>query len=320
MNTRILILAEHTHAALMPATYATICAAQSLKGAIDVLIAGHQAHAAAKAASQIEGVHTVLHCEDSIYANFDAEILAPLLARLASDYTHILAPACNAGKDALPRLAGMLDLEQVSDVLAIVTEDTFTHPIYAGRILETVQIHQSPQVLTVRASAFPPAPARTNQPPAPIEVCPAEKAAALSWRTHYQPNDHTRPALTQAPVVVTGGRGLKDAAQYQALLTPLAEQLNAALGGTRAAIEAQLAPYEAQIGQTGKIVAPQLYFAIGLSGAVQHVAGIKDSQVIVAINQAPQAPIFKVADYGLVADLFEAVPRLTQALADRKRT
>ncbi|MCX8086440.1 MAG: FAD-binding protein [Rhodocyclaceae bacterium] len=308
---KVLVIAEHDNRQLKKATLCTIrCAAQL--GEVHLLIAGSGCAAAAEAASQVEGVAKVLCSDDARYAHPLAAALAPLVTSVAHGYSHLLAPATTFGKDLMPRVAAKLDVAQISDVIAIVSPDTFKRPIYAGNGIATVQSRDAIKVLTVRATAFDPAKVGAGgtaliEALAPIDV-PAHtrfvgQALAAS----------DRPELTQARVIVSGGRGLGSAENFH-LLDKLADKLGAAVGASRAAVDAGFAPNDWQVGQTGKIVAPELYIAVGISGAIQHLAGMKDSKVIVANNKDPEAPIFQVADYGLVADLFQAVPELTAAL------
>ncbi|QCP49053.1 electron transfer flavoprotein subunit alpha/FixB family protein [Trinickia violacea] len=309
MNT--LVIAEHDNAQLKAATLHTVTAARQLNGNVHVLVAGHDALAAAQAASAIEGVDKVIlidapHLADGLAENVAAQVLA-----LASGYTHLFFPATAAGKNVAPRVAAKLDASQISDVTAIHSADTFDRPIYAGNAIATVQCADAAKVATIRTTAFEAASAAGGN--APVET---KDAAAENTRVRFVRREvavSERPELTSARIVVSGGRGMGSAENF-ALLDPLAQKLGAAVGASRAAVDSGFAPNDWQVGQTGKIVAPQLYIAVGISGAIQHLAGMKDSKVIVAINKDAEAPIFSVADYGLVADLFEAVPQITQAL------
>ena len=306
-----LILAEHTHGALRAATLNTVAAAARFGEPVTVLVAGHQAGGAAQAASQVAGVARVLHADAPHYAEQLAEDLAALVVGLAAGYTQILAPATVFGRNVLPRVAALLDVAQISDVVAIESVDTFVRPIYAGNALAQVQSLDAIKVLTVRPTAFDGAAASGGQ--ASLEAVPAGPALGLSRFESRELTKSERPELAGARVVVSGGRGLQSGDNFK-LLEALADKLGAAIGASRAAVDAGFVPNDYQVGQTGKIVAPQLYIAVGISGAIQHLAGMKDSKVIVAINKDADAPIFQVADYGLVADLFQAVPELTQAL------
>jgi electron transfer flavoprotein alpha subunit len=307
----ILIIAEHDQQQLKAATRSAITAAQAFNEEVDLLVAGQGVDAVARAAAAVQGVARVLVADGPAYAHGLAENLAPLVARLAADYSTVLAAATSSGKELLPRVAALLDVAMVSEVTRIVDASTFVRPIYAGNLNATVQSAERIKVLTVRATSFE---AATDGGNATIEPLPAMADAGLStWiSTTIQPLD--RPELATARVVVSGGRALGSAEQFQQLLAPLAARLNAALGATRAAVDAGYAPNDWQVGQTGTVVAPQLYIAVGISGAVQHIAGMKESRVIVAINHDPEAPIFQWADYALVADLFTAVKELEQGL------
>ena len=310
---RILVLAEHDNQSLKAATRSAVAAATRLGGEIDVLVAGQQCAAVAAAAAAIAGVARVRCAEAAHYADQGAENLAALLVSLAGDYTHLLAPASAVGKSAMPRVAAMLDVPQVSEIIEVVAPDTFVRPIYAGNVLATVRAPAGLKVVTIRSTAFEPAgDAATG---APVEALAAGPDLALSRVVDRQITVSERPELTAASVVVSGGRGLGSGENYHRLLEPLADRLGAALGASRAAVDAGYVSNDLQVGQTGKVVAPQLYIAIGISGAIQHLAGMKDSRVIVAINKDPEAPIFQVADYGLVGDLFTLVPELTAALS-----
>lgn len=307
----ILIIAEHDHHQLKAATRSVITAAQAFKEDIHLLVAGQGVEAIAKSAAAVQGVARVLVVDAPAYAHHLPENLAPLVAAIAVDYSAVLAAASSFGKDLLPRVAALLDVAMVSEVTRIVDPNTFVRPLYAGNLNATLQSAERIKLLTVRVSSFE---AASDGGDATIETLPATADAGLSsWiSTEIQPLD--RPELATARVVVSGGRALGSAEQFQQVLAPLAARLNAALGATRAAVDAGYAPNDWQVGQTGSVVAPELYIAVGISGAVQHIAGMKESKVIVAINHDPDAPIFQWADYGLVADLFDAVKELEQGL------
>ncbi|MBU3614067.1 electron transfer flavoprotein subunit alpha/FixB family protein [Polynucleobacter sp. Latsch14-2] len=310
-----LVIAEHDNLSLKAATLNAVAAALQCSPEVDVLVCGHNADVVAQAASQIAGVRKVLQVEAPSLADQLAEPLAAQILSLASHYTHILAPATANGKNVLPRVAAKLDVAQLSDVTKVLSPDTFERPIYAGNAIATVQSSDSLKVITVRTTGFDPAPATGGA--AGIEKPAADAAASNSSSSTFVGRELTksdRPELTAAKIIVSGGRGLGSGDKYQELIVPLADTLGAALGASRAAVDAGYVSNDYQVGQTGKIVAPQLYVAVGISGAIQHLAGMKDSKVIVAINKDPEAPIFSVADYGLVADLFTAVPELTKAL------
>ncbi len=309
-----LIIAEHDNAVLKAATLNTIAAATRIGGDIHVLVAGSNCAAVAQAAAAVAGVAKVLHADAAHYEAHLAENLAALVqSRVRADtgYTHVLAPATAFGKNVLPRVAALLDASQVSDVIAIESPDTFQRPFYAGNALARVQSKDAIKVLSIRTTAFDPAGAGGT---AAVETLAAAGDLGLTTLVGREVVKLERPELTAASVIVSGGRGLGAADQFHAVLEPLADKLGAALGASRAAVDAGYAPNDYQVGQTGKIVAPQLYVAVGISGAIQHLAGMKDSKVIVAINKDAEAPIFQVADYGLVADLFTAVPELVTAL------
>ena len=306
----VLIIAEHNNHHLNPATLHTVTAATKL-GNVDLLVAGSNAAAVVEEAKQVAGVAKVLAADAPYYAEGLAEELAPLVVKLAADYRYVAATATAFGKNLLPRVAALLDVPQVSDLTEVVDNSTFVRPIYAGNAFETVQSNSEKLVLTFRATAFDAAGQGGNAEVVNVEATPAQN---LSRFVSRQLSQSDRPELTQAKVIVSGGRALGSAEKFNEVLTPLADALGAAIGASRAAVDAEYAPNDAQVGQTGKVVAPQLYFAIGISGAIQHVAGMQDSKVIVAINKDADAPIFNVADYGLVGDLFEVVPQLTEAL------
>jgi electron transfer flavoprotein alpha subunit len=307
----ILVVAEHDNTALKVATLNTVTAAQSIGAEVHVLIAGHNATAAAKAAAQIAGVAKVLHADAPHFAATTAEALAALVLPLAAAYSHILLPATGFGKDCGPRIAALLDVAQVSDIIAVDSADTFVRPIYAGNAFATVQSKDAKKVITVRATGFDAAPASGGS--AAIENLSVPAAADRVRVLGQELTKSDRPELASARIVVSGGRGLQKGENFK-MLEALADKLHAAIGASRAAVDAGFVPNDYQVGQTGKIVAPDLYIAVGISGAIQHLAGMKDSKVIVAINKDPEAPIFQVADYGLVGDLFEIIPQLTAEL------
>jgi electron transfer flavoprotein alpha subunit len=308
-----LILADHNNAVLFPATLNTVAAAQKIGGDIHVLVAGSGAAAVAQAAAALPGVTRVLLAEAAHLASPVAEnVAAVALAVIRSGgYTHVLASATGFGKSVAPRLAALLDVAQISEIIAVESPDTFVRPIYAGSAFATVQSRDAIKVITVRATAFDPATAVGGN--AAIETVAAAADAGLARVTGQEISKLDRPELTSARVVVSGGRALGSAVNFQ-LIDALAAKLNAAIGASRAAVDAGYVPNDYQVGQTGKIVAPDLYIAVGISGAIQHLAGMKDSKVIVAINKDPEAPIFQIADYGLVGDLFEILPALTAEL------
>jgi electron transfer flavoprotein alpha subunit len=306
-----LVIAEHDNASIKGATLNTVTAAAAL-GEVHVLVAGHNAAAAAAAAAQIAGVAKVLHADSAALAEGLAENVAAQVVALASGYTHLLFPATAAGKNAAPRVAALLDVAQLSDVTKVISADTFERPIYAGNAIATVQSSDATKVITVRTTGFDPAAATGGS--AAVETVSASADSGKSSFVGREVTKSDRPELTAAKIIVSGGRALGSNDKFMEVLTPLADKLGAALGASRAAVDAGYAPNDWQVGQTGKIVAPQLYIAAGISGAIQHLAGMKDSKVIVAINKDPEAPIFSVADYGLEADLFTAVPELVAAL------
>lgn len=307
----ILVIAEHDNNALKPATLNTLSAAQQLGGAIDVLVVGSNCQAVAEATKAVAGVNKVLVADNAAYAHILAENVAKLIATLGKSYSHIIAPATANGKDILPRVAALLDVNLVGDVMAVLSPDTFKRPIYAGNAIATVQSTDAIKVLTIRGTAFPAAAATGGS--ATIEAVSEVVTAAKTRFMGEEVVKSDRPELTAARVVVSGGRGLGSGENFK-IIYALADKLNAAVGASRAAVDAGFVPNDMQVGQTGKVVAPELYIAVGISGAIQHLAGMKDSKVIVAINKDPEAPIFQVADYGLVADLFTAVPELTAKL------
>jgi electron transfer flavoprotein alpha subunit len=307
----ILVIAEHDNTVIKASTLNTIAAAQAIGGDIDLLVAGSGCGAAAEAAARLAGVAKVRVADAAAYADQGAENLAELIIANAAGYTHILAPATTFGKNVLPRVAATLDVAQISDIIGVVSADTFKRPIYAGNAIATVQSADAVKVITVRTTAFD---AVAEGGSAAVEALDAAADTGLSTLVGRELTKSERPELGAASIIVSGGRGVGSGENYHALLEPLADKLGAALGASRAAVDAGYVPNDYQVGQTGKIVAPQLYVAVGISGAIQHLAGMKDSKVIVAINKDEEAPIFQVADYGLVADLFEAVPALTAAL------
>ena len=307
----ILVIAEHDNASLKVATLNTVAAAAAIGGDIHVLVAGAGCAAVASAAAAVAGVAKVLVADAAQYADQLAENVAALVAARAEGYSHILAPATTSGKNMLPRVAALLDVAQISDIVAVESADTFVRPIYAGNALATVKSSDAVKVVTVRTTAFEPAGQGGSGAVESVEGGPDLAVSSLVGR---ELTKSARPELGAAATIVSGGRGLGSGENYHELLEPLADKLGAALGASRAAVDAGFVPNDYQVGQTGKIVAPQLYIAVGISGAIQHLAGMKDSKVIVAINKDPEAPIFQVADYGLAADLFDAVPELTRAL------
>ncbi len=308
-----LVIAEHDNQSLKAATLNTVAAALQCSPDVDVLVAGNQSDAAAQAAAQIVGVRKVIQIDAPHLADQLAEPLAAQILSLANHYSHILAPATANGKNVLPRVAAKLDVAQLSDITKVVSSDTFQRPIYAGNAIATVQTGDPIKVITVRTTGFDPVAATGGS--AAIEKQAAAESKSSSSFVGRQLTKSDRPELTAAKIIVSGGRGLGSGEKYQELIAPLADKLGAALGASRAAVDAGYVPNDYQVGQTGKIVAPDLYIAVGISGAIQHLAGMKDSKVIVAINKDPEAPIFGVADYGLVADLNTAVPELTKALS-----
>ena len=307
-----LVIAEHNNASVKGATLNTVTAALQCGGDVHVLIAGHNAAAAAAAAAQIAGVSKVLHAESAGFEHGLAENMAAQVLAIASGYSHLLFPATASGKNIAPRVAAKLDVGQLSDVSKIDSPDTFERPIYAGNAIATVQSLDAVKVITVRTTGFDPAAATGGS--ATVESVTAVGASDKASFMGSEIAKNDRPELTAAKIIVSGGRALGSNEKFMAVMTPLADKLGAALGASRAAVDAGYAPNDWQVGQTGKIVAPQLYVACGISGAIQHLAGMKDSKVIVAINKDAEAPIFSVADYGLEADLFVAVPQLVAAL------
>jgi electron transfer flavoprotein alpha subunit len=308
----ILVIAEHDNASVKAATLPAITAAQKLGSDVHVLVAGSGASSAASAAAKIKGVAKVLHADDAAYAQGTAENVAALIAQIGKNYSHVVAPASFFGKNVLPRAAALLDSQQISDVTAIESADTFVRPIYAGNAFATVQSGDAIKTMTVRPTAFDAAPADGGS--AAVEKISGPGDTCLTQFVGRELTKNERPDLGTAKVVVSGGRGLGSGENFHKLLDPLADKLGAALGASRAAVDAGYVPNDYQVGQTGKIVAPSLYIAVGISGAIQHLAGMKDAKVIVAINKDGEAPIFQVADYGLVGDLFQIVPELEKAI------
>ena len=306
----VLVVADHDSGTLKPANLNTVTAAAAL-GEVAVLVAGENAGALGEQAAKIDGVAKVLVADDARYANLLAEEVAPLIAGVASGYSHVLFPATTTGKNIAPRVAALLDVAQISDVIEVVSEDTFVRPIYAGNALATVQSNDGIKVMTVRGTAF--AAAAEEGGSAAVETVAAAEAAGLSTFVGQELTKSERPELTAARVIISGGRGMQSGENFE-ILEKVADQLGAAIGASRAAVDAGFKPNDYQVGQTGKVVAPELYIAVGISGAIQHLAGMKDSKVIVAINKDEEAPIFQIADYGLVADLFKAVPELSEEL------
>ena len=307
----VLVLAEHDHASIKPSTLNTITAAAKLDADIHVLVAGKGSTSAADAAAKIAGVTKVFHTDNAIFEHQLPEDIAPLVAGIADNYTHILAPGTTFGKNILPRVAGIKGLQQISDIIEIIDASTFKRPVYAGNAIATVQSSDKVKLLTVRTTGFDPA--SDNGGSASVETIDAGQSSGASRFVGQELTKSARPELTAAKVVVSGGRGVGSADNFK-IIEALADKIGAAVGASRAAVDSGFAPNDYQVGQTGKVVAPQLYVAIGISGAIQHLAGMKDSKVIVAINKDPEAPIFQVADYGLVADLFQATPELTEKL------
>lgn len=307
----ILIVAEHDNANLKPSTLNTVGAATKIGGDIHMLIAGSACDSAAQQAASIQGVTKILKADDPALAHGLAENIAPILVAQAGNYTHILAPATTFGKNIMPRAAALLDVQQISDISAVIDADTFERPVYAGNAIATVKSSDSTKIITVRGTNFDPAPAQGGS--ASIEDIPAQGDSGLSSFSGQELSKSERPELTAAKIVVSGGRGVGSAENF-AIIEKLADKLGAAVGASRAAVDAGYVPNDYQVGQTGKVVAPDLYIAVGISGAIQHLAGMKGSKVIVAINKDPDAPIFSVADYGLVADLFEAVPEMEEKI------
>ena len=307
----ILVIAEHDNSNLKPATLNTIAAGSEISPSVHLLVAGYSCQSVADECSTVEGVEKVLLADDVAYENQLAESIANLIKSASSDYTHILAPATTFGKNILPRLSALLDVQQISEIIEIISEDTFKRPIYAGSCIATVKSNDPIKVITVRATAFDPV--NTSGGSATVDSISAEGLSDLSSFVGEEIAKTDRPELTAASIVISGGRGMQSGDNFH-LLETIADKLGAAVGASRAAVDAGFVPNDYQVGQTGKIVAPDLYIAVGISGAIQHLAGMKDSKVIVAINKDEDAPIFQVADYGLVADLFDALPELSEKL------
>ena len=307
---KTLVIAEHDKGVLKPETNKTITAAVKLGFDVDLLLAGENLSAMSEQAALIAGVSNVLIADDAAYANQLAENLADLVLSLADNYSHIVASATTTGKNFMPRVAALLDVAQISEIIDVIDADTFKRPIYAGNAIATVKSLDSKKVITVRASSFDIA---QEQAPVAVTSVVGKGSVGLSEFVSEEQTESERPELTAAPVVISGGRGMQNGENF-ALLNGIADKLGAAIGASRAAVDAGFVPNDMQVGQTGKIVAPDLYIAVGISGAIQHLAGMKDSKVIVAINKDPDAPIFQVADYGLVADLFDVLPELESAL------
>ncbi|MGQ9426960.1 electron transfer flavoprotein subunit alpha/FixB family protein [Gilvimarinus sp. F26214L] len=307
----ILVIAEHDNSSLKGATLNTISAAQAIGGDIEVLVAGSGCASVGEAAAKIPGVSKVLVADNAAYEHQLAENVAQLVGEIGGNYTHILAPATTSGKNMLPRAAALLDVQAISDISSVESADTFKRPIYAGNVIATVQSSDPIKVITVRGTAFDPAPAEGGS--ASVESLDSAHDAGVSKFVGEELAKSERPELTTARVIVSGGRGMQNGENFE-MLYKLADKLNAGVGASRAAVDAGFVPNDMQVGQTGKIVAPELYIAVGISGAIQHLAGMKDSKVIVAINKDEEAPIFQVADYGLVGDLFDVIPELESKL------
>ena len=312
-----LLLAKHDNAALNEATRKALTAAKQLGGPVHVLVAGAGCRAVAEAAAKLDGVEKVLLADAPIYQHRLAEPLAALLVSLAGPYDHIVAPATTTGKNVMPRVAALLDVMQVSDVLKVISPDTFERPIYAGNAIQTVRAKDAKKVITVRTAAFQAA--GDGGADAPIEPVPAAEDPALSSFVSEELSKTERPELSSAKIIISGGRAMQSRENFAKYIEPVADKLGAAVGASRAAVDAGYAPNDWQVGQTGKVVAPELYIAVGISGAIQHLAGMKDSKVIVAINKDEEAPIFQVADYGLVGDLFQVLPELAAELGKQGR-
>ncbi|MDC3015568.1 FAD-binding protein [Luminiphilus sp.] len=308
---KTLVIAEHDNTSLKTATLNAVAAAGALGGDVDILVAGAGCGAVADAAAQVPGVSKVICADNGAYEHQLAENVSLLVAELGADYDNLLAPSTANGKNIMPRVAALLDVGQISDILAVESADTFKRPIYAGNVIATVQSGDPKKVITVRTTAFDAVAAEGGN--ATVEACSAAHDAGVSQFIREEVAESDRPELTSASVVISGGRGMQNGDNFS-LLEGIADKLNAAIGASRAAVDAGFVPNDYQVGQTGKIVAPDLYIAVGISGAIQHLAGMKDSKVIVAINKDEDAPIFQVADYGLVADLFEALPQLEAAI------
>jgi electron transfer flavoprotein alpha subunit len=311
-----LLIAEHDSASLKDVTHKALTAAAALGGPVHVLVAGPNSRAAAEAAAKLEGVEKVLLADDARYDHMLAEPTATLIASLAGPYEAIVAAASTTGKNVMPRVAALLDVMQVSEIIKVVSPDTFERPIYAGNAIQTVQSGDAKKVITVRTSAFQPTGEGGS---AAIETVAAAADSGISSFKGEEIAKSDRPELTSARIIISGGRSLGSAENFKKIIEPVADRLGAAMGASRAAVDAGYAPNDWQVGQTGKVVAPDLYIAVGISGAIQHLAGMKDSKVIVAINKDEEAPIFQVADYGLVGDLFQLLPELEQELAKSGR-
>ena len=307
----ILVIAEHDNSSLKQATLSVIAAAKAIGGDIDVLVAGENVGAIAEAAAKADGVNKVMVADNAVYGHFLGENLSQLIVELAEGYTHILAAAGSTGKDTMPRVAALLDVAQISDIIRVEDPDTFVRPIYAGNAIATIKSSDSVKAITVRPTGFDPVAAEGGS--ASVEQLDVVKDAGLSTFVSEQKAKSDRPDLASAGIVISGGRGMQNGENFK-MLEQIADLMGAAVGASRAAVDAGFVPNDMQVGQTGKIVAPQLYIAVGISGAIQHLAGMSDSKVIVAINKDEEAPIFQVADYGLVADLFEAIPKLEEEL------
>jgi electron transfer flavoprotein alpha subunit len=307
----ILVIAEHDNSSLKQATLSVIAAAKLIGGDIDVLVAGENVSAVAETAAKADGVNKVMVVDNAVYGHFLGENLSQLIVELAEGYTHILAAAGSTGKDTMPRVAALLDVAQISDIIRVEAPDTFVRPIYAGNAIATIKSSDSVKVITVRPTGFDPVAAEGGS--ASVEQLDVVKDAGVSTFVSEQKAKSDRPDLASAGIVVSGGRGMQNGENFK-MLEQIADLMGAAVGASRAAVDAGFVPNNMQVGQTGKIVAPQLYIAVGVSGAIQHLAGMSDSKVIVAINKDEEAPIFQVADYGLVADLFEAIPQLGEEL------
>lgn len=306
----VLVIAEHDNNEIKPATLSTIAAARKIDSDVHLLVAGNNMGGAMDAASKIHGISKILKCEDSGLEHALAENLASVIVSMADSYSHILAPATTFGKNFMPRAAALMDVQQISDISAVIDADTFERPVYGGQAVATVKSNDAKKLITVRATMFDAVNAEGGN--APIEDVSASGNFDKTKFVSLEESKSDRPELTSAGIVVSGGRGLGSGDEYRRLIEPLADKLGAAVGASRAAVDAGYVPNDYQVGQTGKVVAPDLYIAIGISGAIQHLAGMKDSKVIVAINKDEDAPIFSVADYGLVADLFEALPELME--------
>jgi len=307
----VLVLAEHDNKTVKKATLNAVAAAQKFGAEIHLLVAGHNAADAAKAGAQVAGIKKVLHADAPHLADFLAENVSSVLISIAKNYTHLLAPSTSNGKNVMPRVAALLDVQQISDIVAVESADTFVRPIYAGNALATVKSNDAIKVITVRTTAFD---AVASGGSASVESISVPADSGLSTFVSREVSKSERPELTAAKIIVSGGRGMASGENFKKVLEPLADKLGAAMGASRAAVDAGFVPNDWQVGQTGKIVAPDLYVAVGISGAIQHLAGMKDSRVIVAINKDEEAPIFQVADYGLVGDLFQLVPQFVEEL------